>query len=103
MMDDKIGTIGNTHGVSESSTPISQNAPTAASSEPCRNTDSTALLSPLLLLLRAASVGVGDGAALSKLDVAAGLVELSAPAAATTEPSPPQPRSDTRSVWVCGG
>ena len=96
MIDDRIGTIGSTHGVNDNATPITKNAPTTSQKRPLFNTPSTALPSnqapaPVAPLVAAAAAG-----------------SASAPASAATSctralPSPPKAARLTLALLVIGG
>src|SRR6186713_1870468 len=99
MIDDRIGSIGSTHGVSDSSTPARKNTPTTVQNRPPRRAASMPALSVELDV-----VEVGAAAAALE-DNAAPEDSAPAPPAATrrTDPSPPNPLSPTSARDSRGG
>src|SRR5690349_15974035 len=92
MIDETIGSIGNTHGVNESSTPARKNAPTTDQNAPPRSTASI----PDDSLVGAA----GGATTLAGVETRA----LSPPAASTRAvPAPPKPVSATAAALCIGG
>src|SRR3954471_21760801 len=92
MIDDTIGSIGSTHGVSESSRPAMKNAPTIGQNEPLRSTASIA---------DGSAMGAGCGAA---IEVAPSVGAGGAPDASTRAvPLPPNPVRPTAAALCMGG
>src|ERR1035438_3340504 len=99
MIDETIGSMGNTHGVSESRTPAKKKTPTMGQKAPLRSTDSIAPDSPAA----APAVDVPAAAGATSGVVAAEPVPASALATGMTVPAPPKAARLTLAALCIGG
>src|SRR4051812_23957249 len=90
MIDDTIGSIGSTHGVSESSKPAMKNAPTIGQNEPPRRT---------------ASIPLGSAVDGDALELVATAAPPSADPGGSTRavPAPPKPVRPMAAALCIGG
>ena len=104
MIDDRIGSIGNTHGVNDSASPITKNAPTTSQKRPLCSTLSTPLPSSHDVALAPAVAPLLDALVLpapSTMPAPAGASALAAVTRAL--PSPPNATRLICAVLVIGG
>ena len=96
MIDDRIGSIGSTHGVNDNATPITKNAPTTSQKRPLFNTLSMALPSNHAPAPGCAAGGVARRAKPARR-------RRPRPTCTRALPSPPKAARLIRAVLVIGG